>query len=238
LHDFKEVLNQSDIAMALARKSLIPRTVEWIVSEGKCLDHLVPDVSTLHDAGRGAFAQRFIPQGSMVVPAPVIQVAEASELNMYDFDTNERIGTQLLINYCFSHPGTMLLFCPQSNAILINHCSTRNLTSYGGDCDRYNTNADESQRGPNAIVRWATTWDPDTKTSLNLSVGDIYEETSEGKRVLTMEIIATRNINPGDEVRNIFLIQYPTLFFIRESSNQFPPQRYSSTTEKSGNVRG
>jgi hypothetical protein len=215
LEDFADVLNQffsnpsehdeADIATALARKTLIPRTVEWIVSAGKCLDHLVPDISTLHDAGRGAFAQRFIPKGSMVVPAPVIQVAEASELNMYDLDTNERIGTQLLINYCFSHSGTTLLLCPQSNAILINHCSNRNLTSYGGDCDRYNANKDETQRGPNAIVRWASSWSPDTEKYLNSSLEEIFDKTREGKRVLTIEVIALRDIHPGDEVRGYIL---------------------------------
>ena len=99
LHD-----GPGDIATALAKKQLIPRTIDWIMSEGKCLDNLVPNISTLQDAGKGAFAQRFIPKGSIVVPAPVLQIADASELNMYDFDTNERIATQLLMNYCFSHP--------------------------------------------------------------------------------------------------------------------------------------
>ncbi len=212
LEDFVDVFNQFEsksrteasinetlIATALARKSLTPRSVEWIISEGQCLDNLVPDVSTLKDAGRGAFAQRFIPKGTVVVPAPVIQIAEASELNMYDFDTNERIGTQLLINYCFIHPNK-LLFCPQTNAILINHCSSRNLTSFGGDCDRYNSNQDETKRGPNAFVRWATSWDADTKINLNASLNELLNMTREGKRALTMEIIAFRDIHPGDEV--------------------------------------
>ena len=215
LEDFAEILQQfssksssshsethnPDIAMALARKSLIPRTVDWIVSQGKCLDNLIPEVSTLHDAGRGAFAQRFISKGSMVVPAPVIQITDASELYMFDFDTNERVGTQLLLNYCFSHPGDTLLLCPQSNAILINHCSNRRLTAYGGDCDRYNRNDDDTLRGPNAYVRWASSWDPETGKSLKMSLEEINEKTREGKRVLTMEIIASRDIFPGDEVR-------------------------------------
>jgi len=206
--DFKDILNQFDsveydefdIATILAHKTLIPRSVEWIKSEGQCLDNLVPDISTLPDAGRGAFAQRFIPKGSLVVPAPVIQIAEASGLNMYDFETNARTGTQLVINYCFSHHNTTLLFCPQSNAILINHCSTRNFVSYGGDCRRYNKNEDETQRGPNAFVRWATSWNPDTEKYLNVPLKEILDKTRDGKRILTMEIIASRDIHPGDEV--------------------------------------
>jgi hypothetical protein len=201
LHD-----SPGDIATALAKKQLIPRTIDWIMSEGKCLDNLVPNISTLQDAGKGAFAQRFIPKGSIVVPAPVLQIADASELNMYDFDTNELIGTQLLMNYCFSHPGTPLLFCPQTNAILINHCSNRSSSlSYGGDCDQYNSNQDLTLRGPNAYVRWATEWDPETEQSLNISLEDFHIKTQEGRRLLTMEIIASRNIYPGDEVRSYAL---------------------------------
>ena len=227
LEDFVDVLNQftnkssselSDkypIAMALAKKSLIPRSVEWIKSQGQCLDHLVPDASTLKDAGRGAFAQRFIPKGSIVVPAPVIQIAEASELNMYNLDTHERIGTQLLMNYCFAHPNTTLLFCPQTNAIVINHCSSRNLTFYGGDCERYNLNQDETQRGPNAFVRWATSWDPETEKYLKVPLNDILDKTREGMRVLSMEIIALRDIHPGDEVRQLMtaLVHFISFMF-------------------------
>ena len=59
---------------------------------------------------------------------------------------------QMLVNYCFSHPDVGMLLCPQSNAILINHCSTRK--SFGGDCEKYNEKEEESKRGPNAKVRW------------------------------------------------------------------------------------
>ena len=207
----KDVLNQlssnaddydeSHIGTILAHKTLIPRTVDWITSEGKCLDNLVPDISTLHDAGRGAFAQRFIPKGSMVVPVPLVQIAEASGLNMYDSVTHERIGTQLLINYCFSHQGTTLLFCPQTNAVLINHCSARSSASYGGDCQRYNENQDDNQRGPNAYIRWATSWTNDTEKYLHSSLDEILDITRERKRIMSMEVIASRDIEPGDEVR-------------------------------------
>jgi len=193
--------DKDTITTEIAKRQLIPRTIDWIMSQGKCLDNLVPHVSSLSDAGRGAFAQRFIPKDSIVVPAPVLQIADASELNMYDFDTKERIGTQLLMNYCFSHPGTALLFCPQTNAILINHCSNRSVAvGYGGDCEKYNYHQDLSSRGPNAYVRWARTWDPDTDNTLKMSLEDFHVKTQEGRRLLTMEVIASRDIYPGDEV--------------------------------------
>ena len=246
LNDFTDMLNKqdptSDIATALAKKSLIPRTVDWIRSEGVCVDNLIPDVSTLHDAGQGAFAQRLIPQGSIVVPAPVIQIIDAAELNMYDFDTDELIGTQLLINYCFAHPGTTLLLCPQTNAILINHCSSRRLAlAYGGDCDRYNSHDDVSFRGPNAYVRWASEWDPDTDTSLSMSWEDFYEKTKEGKRLLSMDIIASRDIFPGDEVCLCPAISYRIhIFSLYHTTPTIPfiDNRYLLIMMKNGNKHG
>ena len=215
---------RSDGAKLLAKTTVTPRTIEWITSHGVCLDHIVSKTSTLPHAGRGAFAQRLIPKGSVIVPVPLLQVPNFHELFMYDlkaavdgtlasrslpvedatsFASKENgdehwIGAQMLMNYCFSHFETPLLLCPQTSAILVNHCSTR--TSYGGDCARYNSHVDESQRGPNAMVRWATTWDPDTEEWLKLSFQDIETKTLEGKRGLSMEYVATRDIFPGDEV--------------------------------------
>ena len=220
-------LNQtkSDAAKILAKTTVTLRTVEWILSHGICLDHIVPALSTLPHAGRGAFARRFIPKGSVISPAPLLQVPSFQELFMYNLKTTSEgklinrslnvdaatsstskkegdehwIGAQLLINYCFSHFETPLLLCPQSNAVLVNHCSVRK--SYGGDCARYNSDLDETKRGPNAMVRWATTWDPDTQDWLKLSLKEIETMTQEGKRGLSLEYIATRDILPGDEVR-------------------------------------
>jgi hypothetical protein len=221
-------LNSSlkDGVKSLAKTTVTPRTLEWITSHGMCLDNIVSAPSTLPHAGRGAFAQRFIPKGSVIVPAPLLQIPDFQELFMYNLKTTPDgdefiprtmvredatwsksveqedelwIGAQLLINYCFSHFETPLLLCPQTNAVLVNHCSTRQ--SYGGDCSRYNAETDESKRGPNAIVRWATTWDPDTEQWLQYSLKDIEKFTRQGERGLSIDYVATRDIFPGDEVR-------------------------------------
>ena len=163
-----KTMSLDDIALNLAHNTLIPRTLDWIRNEGQCLDNLIPGLSTIPDAGRGGFAQRFIPKDSMVVPAPLLQIMNRDSLFMYDLILDEKTGKmkkdtsqtshpkptsqQMLVNYCFSHPDVDILLCPQSNAILINHCSTRK--SYGGDCETYNEEEEESKRGPNAKVRW------------------------------------------------------------------------------------
>jgi hypothetical protein len=192
------------IARSLALESISVRTLDWIKNEGQCLDNLVPQISTLPHAGRGAFAQRSIAKGQVVVPAPLLLCTDKEDLNMYQ--TNEedadhvktKIGTQLMINYCFSHPLSSMLLCPQTNAILLNHCSTRK--SYGGDCEKYNSNEDPNLRGANAELRWATTWDPDTTSWLQKSYSEISDLVEQKKRGLSLEIVATRDIHPGEEV--------------------------------------
>jgi len=108
------------------------------------------------------------------------------------------VAFQLLMNYCMSHPDTNILMCPQTNVILMNHCSTR--VSYGGDCERYNNNPHPNLRGANAEMKWATDWDPDTKEWLDLSIDQMKVKVASGKRGLSLDIIATRDIYPGEEV--------------------------------------
>ncbi len=223
----------NQLAFNLAKKTLLPRATNWIKREGMCMDNLVPQLSTIPHAGRGAFAQRFLAKGEVIVPAPLLQIMDYSSLYMYDVDINENgelykvpqdddetdedgdgddeeedddddpvpSAFQMMYNYCYSHEESSMMLCPQSNAILINHCSTRQ--SYGGDCERYNNNEDPSQRGPNAEMRWATGgWDPDTEDWLDHSLKKIEDLVKRGKRGLSLEIVATRDIQPGEEVRN------------------------------------
>jgi hypothetical protein len=212
-------LDLQAIATRLALDTVQKRTVEWIQSHGQCLDNLIPRISTLPHAGRGAFAQRFIAKGQVIVPAPLLQIMDNESLNIHEFALDEQgrpylvkendpttetrqnripMGQQLLVNYCMSHEETSMYLCPQTNAILLNHCSTRK--SYGGDCERYNLAMDLSARGANAELRWATDWDPDTRHWLNFTMDEMKKQVMNGKRGLSLDIVATRDIHPGDEV--------------------------------------
>lgn len=216
-----------EIALDLAKETVISRTLEWIKEHGTCIDNLLPQISTLPHAGKGAFAQRFIAKGELIAPCPLLQVMDYTYFNIYDFDLDDKgtpylvkgadeedanghaekedeenmhvpIGSQLLMNYCMSHPETSMFMCPQTNVILMNHCSSR--VSYGGDCYKYNNNPVSSLRGANAEMKWATDWDPDTEEWLKLSVDKMAQKVKRGKRGLSMDIIATRDIYPGEEV--------------------------------------
>ena len=76
---------ESQIARKLADDTVRKRSLDWIKSKGSCLDNLVSQVSTLPDAGRGAFAQRFIPKGTTIVPAPLLQVIDKKACNSLIF---------------------------------------------------------------------------------------------------------------------------------------------------------
>jgi len=160
-----------------------PRTPEWIRENGMCIENLVPGRSHIQQAGKGGIAQFAIKQGEIVAPAPMLQIVNRDVLDIYDED-GENVGTQLLMNYCFGHAESSLLLCPDTNAILINHCSLRT-RECGPD-------------GPNAKIQWASGWEKENDRWLSMSMHELEEQTGRG---LAMEIVATRDIQPGEEVR-------------------------------------
>ena len=54
-----------------------------------CLDNLVPQISTIPLAGRGAFAQRFISKDSRIVPVPLLQIPYRESLLMLSPENKE-----------------------------------------------------------------------------------------------------------------------------------------------------
>lgn len=166
-------LDELDLSLDdfLAHSKLERRSEEWIRANGKCLDNILPGRSTLDQAGMGGFAKRMIRKGEDIVPVPVLLISDSKILNMKeekksDKNLSEPIEIsqqkQLLLNYCFGHGESKMLFCPQSNAALVNHCSARTL--WGGQCD---------ESGPNAALRWASDWDKSTAATLKLGQEDI-----------------------------------------------------------------
>jgi len=172
-----------DLVPLLAKQiGCIPRTPDWIRSNGMCLEHLVARKSTLPHAGQGAFAQHRIRKGEIVVPAPLIHIDDRDVLAVYD-EYGDRTGTQLLMNYCLGHSESSLLLCPETNALLINHCSDRKK-----ECGR---------DGPNVSYRWSTGWEPRSDEWRKMTVDEISQQSGRG---LSIEFVALRDIKPGDEV--------------------------------------
>jgi hypothetical protein len=188
--DFRRVVEAADrrgggheeLTRQVALHNLNRRSADWIEKNGICLENLVGRPSTVPGAGHGGFAQRALRAGEIVTPVPLLQIMDKDALKLYD-SRGEHVETQLLINYCFGHRDSSLLLCPNTNAALLNHCSLR--TKGCGP------------RGPNAEYRWATGWDRSTPAWLNLTLDELAEKQGHG---LALEIVATRDIEPGEEV--------------------------------------
>ena len=161
-----------DLAMnGIGWNTVNRRTPEWIRENGQCVDHIKADISTIPQAGRGAFAKHFIRKGELIAPLPFVQILDKSTVNMYELikgannkiyaDYDHMTGKQLLLNYCFSHQQSTLLLCPTSHAALINHKSDK-------------AKENECYDGPNAYYRWSE-WDNTTQEWLTLSLEDMEE---------------------------------------------------------------
>ena len=109
------------------------RSLEWLGEHGACMDHLQIGKSQIDEqAGHGAFATRFLAKGSLVAPAPVLQMRK-SLLEMFPVRMDlvgglevapdeERNHYQLILNYCFGSPQLSFVLCPYGAVTgLINH---------------------------------------------------------------------------------------------------------------------
>lgn len=195
---------REELLERIALKSLNQRTPEWIKANGLCLENLLAKRSTIKGAGQGGFAQRTIRKGEIVAPAPLMQVVDKEALSLYDREGN-RVGTQLLMNYCFGHNSTTMLLCPNTNAVLLNHCSLRTK-----EC---------GETGPNAEYQWSSGWDPTSDEWRRKSIDEIAMEPRRG---LAFEIVAIRDIAPGEEV----FIDYGPEWeeaWARHAASWFPP---------------
>ena len=151
---------------------------QWIQQQGFCLENLRPGPSSITSAGQGAFSQNHIEKGEVIVPVPLLHVVDREVFRL----PGEKY--QLLLNYCFGHEQSSLLLCPLTNANLINHCSSRR-----GQC---------GSKGPNAVLQWSSGWEPRQNEFSNMTLAELGQQQGHG---LALEVVATRRIEPGEEVR-------------------------------------
>ena len=189
--DHKDAIRAIHGDIQIIEKENSIRDMKYLKENGKCVDNIVPGMSNIPHAGRGAFATRFIPKGGLVHPAPVVHITDKSAVNMY----NETIGNttgkmvrdekagvvqkQIIYNYMFGHPNsTVLLFPYSSNAAYINH----HATEY------------------NAELRWAKDFSFfHHEDWLEKDVEFLESQWTSG---LLLEFIALRDIQVGEEVRD------------------------------------
>ena len=94
------------------------RDPDWLRRHGRCLDNMKPGPSRIKHAGRGAFATRFLEEGSIVAPVPLLPLQRDTLKMMLTTTTMKQTSEpeshqqqQLLLNYCFGHnKSSILLF--------------------------------------------------------------------------------------------------------------------------------
>ncbi|KAL7564573.1 hypothetical protein ACA910_017921 [Epithemia clementina (nom. ined.)] len=156
------------------------KSLEWLHKHGTCGDHLYGANSTLKQAGRGAFASRDLPKGTVVAQLPLIHITDRSILDMVHIKKglNSPRPPQLLLNYCFGHPESTILLCPYGPVVnFVNHNQTRT----------------------NVKIKWA---DP-ARSNLEPHLLDLHMDLldMEGDTAkLAFEMVATRTIHKDEEV--------------------------------------
>jgi hypothetical protein len=163
-------------------------SLQWLQENGECGDWITVRQSTIRQAGRGAFAKKSFRVGDIVAPIPLIHIPYRDVLDMFElswdnstsaYKANRQIKkhTQLLGNYCMGHNQSTMLLCPYGT--LSNHIN-------------------HNQTLANVKLVWA---DPEKSNHhsdwLSMSIEDLNEEENAG---LSMNLVATREIYPDDEI--------------------------------------
>jgi hypothetical protein len=176
------------------------RSLEWLDKNGYCLDNIRVDHAnhgedndnddsgvqntnaTNISIGKGAFATRVLKKGTVVSPAPVIHLSRDHLRMRWIEPQGGKVKSvvwenyQLLLNYCYGHPDSSLLFFPYSNAV--------NLINHG--------------RPANVALRWASKDKMPKPEMLNWTVAQVLENNAHVG--LLMEIYALRDIKEGEEI--------------------------------------
>jgi hypothetical protein len=169
------------------------RDIEWLQSNGACLDNLIVRMSTIPGIGRGAFAQRFLAKDEVIAPAPLLAL-KRNDLIIYEtdedaakfqhtLDLTKIAGQEILLNYCYGHPASDLLLVPFSPVV--------NFINHHGNATMINAEIrwPSDERSQQLLQRLPKEW---------LDAHPLEVTDQSGK--LLMEFVALRDIHPGEEI--------------------------------------
>ena len=146
--------------------------LEFLYETGFCLDNLRPGTSKIQHAGRGAFADRELPRGSIVLPVPVMPISHKDVMNIVrkKKDGSTVHQKQLMLNYCLGHSNSSLLLYPYGPFFgLVNHHTQK----------------------ANVKLQWSA-----IDRLHQLSLKEAQTENTTG----LMELVAIRDIAKGEEI--------------------------------------
>lgn len=165
------------------------RSMDWIKENGRCCDHMTAATSTIPHAGRGAFATRELPKGTIVGYSPLVHIGSYAE-KVYNVPYTE-MGpkkdqsynkTDLIYNYAFYHPNSTVMLSPYGSIVnYINHASS------------------DLNLKANVRLSWPTTEMMAHKPDWLTKDVDFLTYTLE-KIGLSFDYVALRDIREGEEV--------------------------------------
>lgn len=158
------------------------RSLDWLNEHGYCQDHLKPGISTIPQAGRGAFAARDLPTGTIVGYAPLVHIGlHGRDIWTVDVGNEEYHWKQmdLILNYSFGHRNSTVLLTPYGSMV--------NFINHGG------------RERANVKLRWPDkeliAHKPDYLERTPKQLADTLEKIG-----LAFEYVAIRDIKEGEEV--------------------------------------
>eukprot|EP00934_Nitzschia_sp_Nitz4_P007695 Nitzschia sp. Nitz4//scaffold67_size101165//64552//66429//NITZ4_004533-RA/size101165-processed-gene-0.44-mRNA-1//1//CDS//3329556486//7685//frame0 len=186
----KPPLNR-DISQFLRSRTQLEtiRSLDWLGANGICMDALERRPSTIPGAGHGSFARHSFETGDVLTISPLIHVLDKNILTLKHMtpdphDSTRHVvwnknGTQIMINYCFSHNDTSLLLCPYGAGVTsINHASAHQA---------------------NVRIEWPHDGVLSHDSSYLQKPINAWDETVYAKK-LALQFVATKPIQSGDEL--------------------------------------
>lgn len=169
----------ADIGSELYSVPNTQKSLEWLESNGRCLDKIEVGPSYIPGAGRGAKARTNIKSGDIISSSPMI-IFNRNFLHLRDKAEDNGIisviSEQIILNYCFGHPKSDVLLFPLAPAVnAINH-SPPNVA--------------------NAKIEWST-FPYHQSELLTTNSSDILKTKGSG---LIIDFIALRDIQLGEEI--------------------------------------
>jgi hypothetical protein len=158
------------------------RSTEWLQEHGYCQDHLKPGRSTIPQAGRGAFAARHLPAGTVIGFAPLIHIGiHGRDIFTVTVGEDEMPRKQydLIINYSFGHRNSTVLLTPYGAMV--------NYINHGG------------KTSSNVMLRWPDKELISHKPEFLKRTPQMLRDTVD-KIGLSFEYVAMRDIQEGEEV--------------------------------------
>eukprot|EP00539_Tryblionella_compressa_P001815 CAMPEP_0178736760 /NCGR_PEP_ID=MMETSP0744-20121128/2614_1 /TAXON_ID=913974 /ORGANISM="Nitzschia punctata, Strain CCMP561" /LENGTH=627 /DNA_ID=CAMNT_0020389259 /DNA_START=30 /DNA_END=1913 /DNA_ORIENTATION=- len=175
---WEEKATSSSSSSSKQKQPFPRRSMEWLHTNGWCLDHLTIQPSTDPSVGRGAFATRDFVEGTVLAPSPLQIFKNRTEFQTQRTFTN---AEELLVNYCFQPQGSNLLVYPYGSSALgmINHAF---------DKTKINVKLQWARKHPFVNhLQW-----------LNLPMEQFWHMYYPGS--LVIEVVATRDIQKGEEL--------------------------------------